>query len=110
MKIKESKSFFHFIFDKKTPKLQIRFILINAAPIHLKSIIEIVYNLLENKTIKIPLAVTKVIKENKQILTKFTSSAKKNLSIAQRVLKKYFRLIFFILQKSKTLIFQIIDQ
>lgn len=108
MKLKVSEAFFNFLFDKNTTRLQIRFILVKAAPIHLKSIVEIVFNLLENKLLKLPLSVKRDLKGNKRILAKFTSS--KNLSVPQKVLETHYRLIFSILQKSKRIIFEAIHQ
>ena len=53
MSIKQSKSFFNFLLDKHTTKKQIHFVLTNLAHIHLESVTELIYNLLENKFIKI---------------------------------------------------------
>lgn len=109
MKLKRSKSFFEFIFDRYTPKKQIRFLLCNPTHLQLQSIIEVVYNLEQNNFIKIPSLVRRKIKDNKRIVSGFTSS-KKQLEKAEKILNKHFRFIFFLLYKSKQLILRAIDQ
>ena len=111
MKLKQSKPFFNYIFDKNTPKEQIRFILCNPALTHLKSIIEVVYNLLENNFIKIPLSVKRKIKQYKQFINHFVDlKEKKKLRLAKKVLRKHYRLFFFLLYNSRKLISQVLDQ
>lgn len=104
MKLKQSRSFFNFILDRNTTKKQIHFIFLNLAHIHVESIIEIVYNLLENKYIKVLPSLKKVIKRYKKNLLKFTTSLTKSLSIQKSLLKKNFRLFYFLIRKSKNII------
>jgi len=111
MKLKQGKSFFNFIFDKNTSKEQIRFILCNPTPTHLQSIIEVVYNLLENNFIKVPLSVERKLKQHSHFLSTFILlKERKKLTLPKKILRKHFRLIFFILYKSKKLISRALDQ
>lgn len=109
MKLKQSKSFFMFIFDKTTPKPQIRFLLHNPTNIHLQSIIEVVHNLLQNNFIKIPPSVKRKLQERARLVSTFTT-LKKGLQSSRNILKKHFRFFFYILYKSKDLILRAINQ
>jgi len=104
MKIKQSKSFFNFILDKNTSKKQIQYIFMNLDHIHLESIIELIHNLLENNFIKLTPSLKSIIKKFKNILIKFTSSLTKTLSVQKKLLRKHFRLIYYIIHKSKNII------
>lgn len=111
MKLQQCKFFLNFLFAKSTPKEQIRFILRNPASIHLQCFIEIIFNLLENNFIKIPLPVKRKIKQHKKVLFRFVSlKGKNNFSYSRKILRKYYKLIFFILYKSKNIILQAITQ
>ena len=101
MSIKQSKSFFNFLLDKHTTKKQIHFVLTNLAHIHLESVTELIYNLLENKFIKISPSLKSVIKKHKNILVKFISSIKKSLYLQRKILKKYYKIFYYIIRLSK---------
>lgn len=102
MKVKQSKSFFTFLFDKNSSRKQIYAVLGNITPTDLRSINEVCYNLLENNYIRITPSLKNAIKKNKKILTKFTFS--KSSLIQKRILKKYLRLFYYIIRKSQNFI------
>lgn len=104
MKLKQSKSFFNFLLDKNSTEKQIYFLFIHPSQVHLESIIELIHNLLENKSIKISPLLKGNIKKHRKILVKFTSSVKKSLLMQKKILKKYFRLFYVIIYQSRNII------
>lgn len=102
--LSKSESFFNFIFDPNTSKKLVRFNLINCTEIHLRAVIEIFHNLITNEFIKVPTLVKSLIQQNKKVLRKFIIITK-NLSIQRKIIKRYYKLIFHILIKSKEILF-----
>ena len=110
MKVKQSKFYFHFLFDKNITKKQVQSILTNPAHTHLESLIEIIYNLLENKYIKLTPSLKNTIKKYNIILKKFVKTTTKSLLIQKKILKKHFRLFYYIIRQSRKFILLALDQ
>jgi cytochrome c2 len=109
MRVSKSRNFFLFLLDKNSTKKQIQNILVNAADIHIYSIIEICYNLLENNYINIPPSLKSIIKKYKPTIEKFTYSSTKTLTPQRKILRKHYKLFFFLINKSKTFIIKLLS-
>lgn len=105
--LKKSKLFFLFLFDSNTTEEQKRFILLNLSKNQYKSIIEILYNLVENKYVKIPPSLQKTIKQNYRLLNKILSTKKP--SDRFKHIQKHYKLIYSVLFKGKYILFQVIN-
>jgi hypothetical protein len=105
--LKNSHYFLHFLLDANCTKQQRRSILQNLSKYQLQSIIEILYNLFQNKNIKYSPNLVKVLKQHQKSFDKILSS--KRYSKIREFIKKHYRLIYIILSKAKPLITQVLD-
>jgi hypothetical protein len=105
--LQKTHSFFTFLLDSNSSKQQKRFILQNLSKIQLQSIIEILYNLFQNKNIQYSPGLVKVIKKHQSTFDRLFTS--KKYSIHRRFIKKHYHLIFRVLYKAKPVISQILE-
>lgn len=108
--LKKTKYYFLFLLDSNSSKEQIHFILSNPSKIHLKAIIEVSHNLLENPHLKLTTSLKKDLSKNKRILLKLTSSRNKDLSLKRKIIRKNWQIIYQILNKAKSIILLAINQ
>lgn len=101
-----NKHFFHFILDKNSPKHQIIFILLNLSTSQLQSISEVLYNLLNNKNIKLSPSLKRLINTHKELLKTFVSNFNKNFFLQRKLLTKKYKQIFSVLHKAQKIILQ----
>lgn len=109
MRVKQCKHFFLFLLDKNTTQKQIYYILQNPAEIHIQGIIELIHNLLENTFIKLTPSLKSKINQYGTILKSFTIISKTHLN-QKRLLKKHFRLFYYLMRKSRNIISLAISQ
>lgn len=105
--LKRNNSFFLFLFDSNTSKAQKQFLLTNLSKTHLQSIVEVLYNISNNRYIKLPPPLQKVTKQNHSLIQHFSSS--KALTQKKLIIKRHYRLIYHILVGAKDIIFQVIE-
>lgn len=108
--VKESKSFFNFLLDSHASEEQKYFLLENPSKTHLKAIIEIFHNLLQNLHLKLSYSLKRSIKKNKQLLLKLISETHKNLVSKRQLLRKKSKIIYQILLNAKDIIHLAINQ
>lgn len=107
--LKESKYFLLFLIDPSSSKQQIHFLLSNPSKTHLKAIIEILFNLLENQHLKLSVPLKKFISQNKKLLSNLTSP-QKSLLYRRKLLQTHYKIIYHLLVKAKSSINLAINQ
>jgi hypothetical protein len=105
--LQKSDNFFKFLLDSNTSSQQKQFILQNLSKPQLQSIIEILYNLFQNKNIRYSPTLEKLIKQHQSTFNKLFRS--KKFLIHRRFIKKHYHLIYSVLYKAKAVISQFIN-
>jgi len=103
--LKKSECFLRFILDPLGCTKQIKFILLNSSSIQLEVLTEIFHNILKNQN-KFNFKVRKLIRKRKRLLTKFSSSFRKNnTKLQKKILINNFKIILHILITIKDIVF-----
>jgi hypothetical protein len=105
--LQKSNSFLIFLLDSNTSSQQKKFILQNLSKLQLQSIIEIIYNLFQNKNIQYSPTLEKLINRHQTTFNKLFRS--KKFSIHRRFIKKHYHLIYSVLLKASAVISQILN-
>lgn len=105
--LQKSHNFFNFLLDSNTSNQQKQFVLQNLSKPQLQSIIEIIYNLFQNKNIQYSPTLEKLINQHQTTFNKLFRSQK--FLIHRRFIKKHYHLIYSVLYKAKAVISQILN-